>query len=78
MSDKRLYITVQVIARDTEGNVKQKETIHDAGSFTVRDIQQNALMNGFDELEVIPLEVEMRDGDETEMKIEAEDNQATI
>ena len=80
MSDTTLYVSYEVTAFDKRGNEIQRDVIKDTGALTVEDIQRNALMNGFDELRIVPLFVETRDEDgNVEMKIEADDkNQATL
>jgi len=71
--DIRLYGRYEVTALDGEGNVLQTEVIEDAGAFSIEDIYQNALVHHIDELQIEPITIEVRRGDEVIHCIERDD-----
>jgi len=60
----------EVVAFNTDGKEIQRREITDAGTFTIEDIQANALARGLDELKIIPKGFETHRDGNTEILVE--------
>lgn len=69
----RLYGTYRVEAFDSDGNQIHEETVEKTGSIGLKNVTEMALFEDLDSVEITPLSVETRRGDETLTKIERKD-----